>query len=346
MAKYFNHGMRGGTDSFVNRNGVYLEFFHLPTSNVVRFKAFITDYSEAYNVNFNEQDVYGRMDPIAIYEGTKRKINLGWTVVAESHAEAYENWKKVQQYVKMLYPSYKKFIFDGKDTKRFSATTLAAPPLLKMRFMNLIADASIEKLEKKGVVSNTSVNKGMVIKKTLVDYLAGNAKDTGLLVVPGSLNINTNWADRGGILSGGKRIDPVAGSPTMRPVEYEDYISSDKFVLPLEVSLTSEFTVLHQHDLGTEKTVDKRGAPSGKLPDHYGKKVTSKQAADILSKQNQSATGLTSFVPTTRKIYGVQEVAKKEVGRKKKAQKQKIAKQLAGGARDKKGFEDFPYGIK
>ena len=338
------HGMRGGTDGFVKNNGLWLEFYHLPTKNIVRFKAFITDYSEAYNVNFNEQDVYGRMDPIATYQGTKRKINLAWTVVAESVDEAYENWKKVQQYIKMMYPSYKKFIFDAKDANKFSATTLSAPPLLKMKFMNLIADSSAIKIEEDKVVSNKSAQGGGIIKQRFVKYTSGDVKDGGLLVVPGSLQINPNWHDRSGLMVQGKKLDPHAGTPTNRPLEYEDYVSSGSpFVVPIEINMSSEFTVLHQHDLGTVKTVNKgkaqRGAALGKQIAKDEKKLANaaKKAAKTSSLDKLLAgknTGSRQVIDNARSKL-----------KKKKAKKDKLLKNLVSGVKDKEGFGNFPYGI-
>jgi len=341
--RHFSHGMRTGTDSFVNNNGIYLEFFHLPTKKIVRFKAFITDYSEAYNVNFNEQDVYGRMDPIATYQGTKRKINLSWMTVAESHAEAYENWKNVQEYIKMMYPAYKKFVFDQKDAGRFSATTLAAPPLLKMKFMNLIADSSTTTLEKKSVASNKSVNlNNSIIKKQLVEYSAGNVQDNGLLVVPGSLNVNPNFVDRAGILSGGKKIDDTYGRPLVRNVEFEDYISSDKFFIPIEVTLSSEFTVLHQHDLGTEKVINKGSIISNNAKAAKLKNQTTKANNKVQFEKNLNASSK-RLKHYKKKATKVKQVNNKKIQKIKSINNNIVKK---GPVREKEGFNSFPHGIK
>ena len=332
MPKYFNHGMRGGTDGFVNNNRVYLEFFHLPTNKIVRFKAFITDFSESYDVRFDEQDVYGRMDPIATYEGTKRKINLSWMTVAESHAEAYQNWKRVQDYIKMMYPSYKKFVFEqGGDSGRFSATTLAAPPLLKLKFMNLIADASQETIEKKNVVSNVSVNSKTTVKKNLIEYTTGNVRENGLLVVPSALSVNPNFVDRAGILSGGKQVDPAVGPPTTRPVEYEDYVSSNKFFVPIEVTLSTEFTVLHQHDLGTEKEINL-----------FKAQLRNEFIRQQITGLKQAAKWNWSHQRNDKIRKGASEHFKKLISQQKKLLKNITTTPV----RDKKGFENFPYGIK
>ena len=336
---YFKHGFRGGTDKIVENNGIYLEFYHLPTKRVVKFKAFITDYSEAYNVSFNEQDVYGRMDPIATYQGTKRKINLAWTVVAESHAEAWENWKRVQDYIKMMYPSYKKFIYEqkkgSKTPEKFSATTLASPPLLKMKFMNLIADTSVQSLEK---TQKRSRAKNWPMRK-FVNYTGnGNAAEAGLLVVPGSLQINPQFTERAPWFYGNsKKLDPHVPPPlgTPRPEEYEDYVASSPFIIPHEIQMSSDFTVLHQHDMGTQTTVDV-GANS-----KAGKKVANaKKAIKAAAKSYAAAKTLSA---------GLAAAQKGTAARAKLANAQKIQKNLTKNKKtnvDPKGFGNFPYGNK
>ena len=69
------------------------------------------------------------MDPIQTFSGTKRTINLTWNVVAGSEQEAMDNMNKCSNLFKMLYPTYK-------------GTSLAAPPLVKLKFLNLIQDSS------------------------------------------------------------------------------------------------------------------------------------------------------------------------------------------------------------
>ena len=49
---------------------------HVPSGQIVEFKAFITGLSDNYSSKWNAQDVYGRMDPIATFQGTRRNINV------------------------------------------------------------------------------------------------------------------------------------------------------------------------------------------------------------------------------------------------------------------------------
>ena len=241
----FKEGMRSSnitqsTDIFCNKRGIFIEFYHLPSRKTVRFKGFINTFQDTYDVSFDPKQVYGRNDPIAIFEGTKRSIQLAWTLVAETEEEAFENLRRAQTYVQMMYPAYKEFIYGKKSTKKFSASTLSTPPLLKMKFMNLISkqdsfsDAlTARKLPQRKLDIETgetfNANQRDLAKRIHVSFGAtGNAVDDGLLVIPGSVTMNPKIAEKGAIING-------------------------KAAIPYEIEMASNYTVLHEHDLGFNK---------------------------------------------------------------------------------------------
>ena len=314
----FNKGMKvTGTDSFVNKGKIYIEFFHLPSGTEVAFKGYITSYNETYNVNFEETDVYGRMDSIAIYKGTKRKISLGWTLVAETHEEAWENWRSVQTYIKMLYPSYNTFLHGQKQTSRFSATTLGSPPLLRVKFMNLIANARAISLQRE---QQAGLDKAGFAE---VSYNDGTAKNAGLLVVPGSLTVDPQFADRGAFIYGAKNVDRVKRHKGLNATSVPDveFSPDNPFALPLEITLSTDYTVLHDHDLGWGKTVKPK-----KVKGIKSKTATSTKPAKAKKKGKAAAS-----------------VKKKAV----KAKKQKVMRNVTGRrSTARKEFNRFPYGIK
>ena len=43
-----------------------------------RFPAFLTDFSQTFTPKWNEEEVYGRMDPITTFQGTKRQIDFSF----------------------------------------------------------------------------------------------------------------------------------------------------------------------------------------------------------------------------------------------------------------------------
>ena len=117
-----NISKSGGFDLFIT---------HIPTSKTVSFPGFITTFSDDYNADFSAEKVYGRMDPIVTYQGTGRRISAGFDVIAESIEVAEENMQKFAIFSKMMYPKIAKV--DGTDS-----LSLKSPPLLKIRYANLI----------------------------------------------------------------------------------------------------------------------------------------------------------------------------------------------------------------
>lgn len=137
MANY--DGFYDPTDKPYN-TGYNIEFTHISSGRLVKFKAWLTDFSDDYESNWNSEEVYGRMDPIQTFHSTKRTINLAWDVVAASEAEAIKNMEDATTLFQMLYPNY-------------SGHSLKSPPLLRLKFLNLVQDVSNKK---KGIVGTVS----------------------------------------------------------------------------------------------------------------------------------------------------------------------------------------------
>jgi hypothetical protein len=268
MATPFKDGLTGGTDVFSNF-GIYIEFFHIASGQSLKFKAFLTNYTETYDVSFTPVEVYGRMDPIEIYKGTKRNLNLGWDVIAETEIEAYTNLQKVQKYIQMMYPRYNDYKY-GNQNKSYTVSVVGAPPLVKVKFVNLIANSQKSRFYKVEEETDNRVvgNFGPGAKNTLKElylkeynpenkrvsrlaefsYRHGPARTHGLLAAPGSLDVNMN------LIEDGSLINPI---------------NCGVAVLPTRISLNSQFTILHEHDLGISDkfnvSQDKKGKGRSKI---------------------------------------------------------------------------------
>jgi len=120
-----------GSDDLNNEGGYEIKIHHVPTGKNVKFKAWVTSFSDSYQSNWNTEDVYGRMDPISTFQNTRRTISLSWDVVAASEAEAKTNMSKCEKLFRMLYPSYE----SGPD----NASNIRQAPLFKIKFGNLIS---------------------------------------------------------------------------------------------------------------------------------------------------------------------------------------------------------------
>ena len=120
------------SDSLHNNKKLGLYFFHVPTGKEVDFKAFLTTYEDKFESKWSSERVYGRMDPIHTFQGTERSISLAWDVPSFSEAEGELNFSKAALLYSMLYPTY--------SAGRIG--TISSSPLIKLKFGNLIIDAS------------------------------------------------------------------------------------------------------------------------------------------------------------------------------------------------------------
>lgn len=107
-----------------------LQVQHLASKTQVNFMAFITDFSDRFASDWNTEQVYGRMDPIATFKGTTRVITVSWTLPASSVAQGYENLTSCQKLTRMLYPNY---------SSAFNVNTIKQSPLVRVKFSNLIS---------------------------------------------------------------------------------------------------------------------------------------------------------------------------------------------------------------
>lgn len=119
--------------------GYMVKFTYVPTGEKVEFPGFITEFTDAITTNFSPETVYGRMDPIQVYQGTQRSITLAFDVVSPSIEMAKENMFKYSQLSQMMYPVYSEPLFGAMGKGR----TLKAPPIMRLEFANLIKNQAI-----------------------------------------------------------------------------------------------------------------------------------------------------------------------------------------------------------
>ena len=130
-----NQGLLNTADDlYANKYKYYIELYHVPSGETVRFKAFLSQFDDQFQSDFAPEQVFGRMDSIQVYKGTTRQISLSWDVPSASEFEAVENIKKCSKLMNMLYPVYRK-------TASGQGKILNAPPVFKLKFANLIRNA-------------------------------------------------------------------------------------------------------------------------------------------------------------------------------------------------------------
>ena len=105
-----------------------------PISNILSsptlsFPAYITTLTDKFSPSFAPVKVYGRTDDIPVYQGTSRSITIAMTIPCFDANDANENMKKINEFIKNLYPSYNSYKGD---------LVLSSPPLIRVKFANLI----------------------------------------------------------------------------------------------------------------------------------------------------------------------------------------------------------------
>ena len=117
-----------------------ITFTHVPSGSKVSFPAFLTAFSDRYSVSWGSTQVYGRSDPIKPYQSTTRALNVGFDVISDDLEDAQRNLGNYSLLTKMLYPAYSEPL-NGASTGGSLGRTIAAPPLIRLKFVNLIQSA-------------------------------------------------------------------------------------------------------------------------------------------------------------------------------------------------------------
>jgi len=127
----------------LRRNGASdISITHIPSNRNVTFPAFLTSFSDGTAASFGGETYYGRMDPSPVYQNTTRSITVSFDVVSYSELEARHNLVQINNLQAFTYPEYESVgggpAFTGGGG---GATTIKSPPLLRVKFANLISDA-------------------------------------------------------------------------------------------------------------------------------------------------------------------------------------------------------------
>lgn len=99
----------------------------------IHFKSFLTSYTDEYTSNWNQTEVYGRMDPIHTFQNTNRVITVGFAIPSTSYEEGMQNFQRVQTLQRLMYPNYE---------TTGPVSTLSEAPVFKVKFANLIQNSA------------------------------------------------------------------------------------------------------------------------------------------------------------------------------------------------------------
>ena len=222
------------SDNFVYKNyanTAKIEITSAITGFVVEFPAFLTDFSQTFDATWNTEDVFGRMDPIATYQGTKRTISLGFDVPAGSLDEAIDNLKRCSSLTTMVYPAYS------------NKGILSKAPLVRVKFANLIV----------GKVTTLNAGSTEVASVNLANVAgAADALGTGQFDVTGdAATVDFEAAQVFGEAVSTKRgglLGWIGGLSWKPNLEMGMFTQGAEF-FPKVVSISFQFNVLHEETL-------------------------------------------------------------------------------------------------
>ena len=237
------------SDAYANFQHYTISFEHMATKKTVHFKAFVSDYSEAFTCAWSPTAVYGRTDPIQNYAGTTRRINLAFHVPASSVGEAYENMGRISKLVQMLYPTY------TQDTMG-EGLIIGQAPLVRVKMMNLITkeragqiDPSMDKREIKKQENLASGEASP--SETLANYRTAPSPSLGVIAAIGSINYRSDLS----------KIQIFEKAPNT--------------VLPQSLTVTLTFDVVHEETLGWDASTGES------LSKSFPHKIVLSNAADL-----------------------------------------------------------------
>jgi len=249
-------GIGYGAEEYAKKSGAVLVIKSEVGNKSVDFPAFLTDFTQTFASEWATEQVYGRNDPIATFQGTKRTISLAWDIPSATIADAKNNLQKCADLMTFLYPGYmstapipkkssKKGTSKGgkgSTPKKKSghnpkhASILSAAPLVRVTFANLITTEAVVKKATSKKKKQAQEQKQQVESEKKDTDQEKNKKNKDTKKKKQALATK-------GLLG---YIDSLTWKPVMDMGMFSD---GSKFY-PKVISLNFNLNVLHEHFLG------------------------------------------------------------------------------------------------
>lgn len=119
-------------------------YFHdIRTNEMVGFHAFLASLTDDFTASYEKTEGYGRVEPVKIYKGTERRINMSFYIISTSQQDFDEMWIKINKLVTLIYPQYTKGVTLLSQDQSYSFTQpfsqlIGASPLIRIRLGDLI----------------------------------------------------------------------------------------------------------------------------------------------------------------------------------------------------------------
>ena len=110
-------------------NSDFLQLEYVALKKKIKIPGSLVVFSDKYAPSWKKENVYGRMDPIATFQGTGRSFELTWQINVAGHNKL-SLLKAVSDVAKFMYPTY-----DVTNTVKGTGT-MRAPPLLRFTLIS------------------------------------------------------------------------------------------------------------------------------------------------------------------------------------------------------------------
>ena len=259
--------------------GTILEIMpvHIKNPPVIQFIAYLDNLSDTFNTATTQTQPFGRTDPYHIWKSNRRSIRVSFSIPASSKTSALDNLNNLSWFLSSLYPTYK-------DTQ--TATSIAASPMFRVRFSNLICSSTKDGQGILGIIKSVSVTP--------------DVKQGFIGIQPE--NMGSSFAN--------------VESRLLKEAGFDNSINEGKkFLVPKLMKISFNLDVVHDHALGWDFTTGewRGGRSASRFPYDFGliRDTTDTPSAGSATFDDAQATGNTPAIPGSREEAEVQ----KEQGR-------------------------------
>lgn len=116
-------------------------YFHdVRTNEIISFHAFLSSLGDSYSPSYEAVEGFGRVEPVKIYKGTSRKIDMSFHVVATNPDDFDHMWFKINKFVTLVYPQYtagRDLVGDNYSFKAPFSQLMGSTPLIRIRLGDL-----------------------------------------------------------------------------------------------------------------------------------------------------------------------------------------------------------------
>jgi len=214
---------------------------HVPTNKEVAFLPYLTNFSDSFKSDWQQNYVIGRMDPISNFKRTTRTISISFDVLPISVENIKDAKQKMEDLASFLYPVYKEIKTQEKDNINVSAEDL--------QITNNTLQPTTQNLYKTLRLS-TSLEERLRLRPNVS-------------IMSSSPLVSIKFADMISDSKGGPLYGYLQGVD-INPIQEMGFYVGDikgKNIYPKGYSVSLSFTVIHNEPLGWKVDNTKRGGP-------------------------------------------------------------------------------------